>query len=85
MKFNVEYIEVFLPRCTLDITRVESESGVQQIRRNQATAVILLGVVGAEFPDEMMKVCYCIHSFHIIWPQRFYVAVIRVEWLNIHD
>uniref|UniRef100_A0A9J2PMT9 Uncharacterized protein n=1 Tax=Ascaris lumbricoides TaxID=6252 RepID=A0A9J2PMT9_ASCLU len=48
--------QISLPDTTLpDITRVESESGVQQIRRNQATAVILLGVVGAEFPDEMMK------------------------------
>nr|CDJ83842.1 WD40 repeat domain containing protein [Haemonchus contortus] len=30
----------------------DGESGVQQVRRNQATAIILLGVVGAEFGDE---------------------------------
>uniref|UniRef100_A0A183UV28 WD_REPEATS_REGION domain-containing protein n=1 Tax=Toxocara canis TaxID=6265 RepID=A0A183UV28_TOXCA len=48
--------QISLPDTTLqDVTRMDSESGVQQIRRNQATAIILLGVMGAEFPDEMMK------------------------------
>uniref|UniRef100_A0A7E4VMZ0 WD_REPEATS_REGION domain-containing protein n=1 Tax=Panagrellus redivivus TaxID=6233 RepID=A0A7E4VMZ0_PANRE len=29
-----------------------AQSGVNQVRRNQATAVVLLGVIGAEFPDD---------------------------------
>ncbi|WKY03000.1 hypothetical protein Q1695_016360 [Nippostrongylus brasiliensis] len=33
----------------------DGESGVQQVRRNQATAIILLGVVGAEFGDELNR------------------------------
>ncbi|CAI4229926.1 unnamed protein product [Auanema sp. JU1783] len=33
----------------------DGESGVQQVRRNQATAIILLGVVGAEFGDELYR------------------------------
>lgn len=36
--------------------RLMRGAGVQQIRRNQATSLILLGVIGAEFPDEMSKV-----------------------------
>ncbi|CAB3403143.1 unnamed protein product [Caenorhabditis bovis] len=31
------------------------EAGVQQVRRNQATAIILLGVIGAEFGDELNR------------------------------
>ncbi|VDK45203.1 unnamed protein product [Gongylonema pulchrum] len=34
---------------------MSKEAGIQQIRRNQATAVILLGVMGAEFAEEMNK------------------------------
>ncbi|VDK17340.1 unnamed protein product [Anisakis simplex] len=48
--------QISLPDTAIpDVTQVEIDSGVQQIRRNQATAIILLGVVGAEFADEMMK------------------------------
>ncbi|KAL6725465.1 hypothetical protein Aduo_007515 [Ancylostoma duodenale] len=36
-------------------TGEDGESGVQQVRRNQATAIILLGVVGAEFGDELNR------------------------------
>ena len=36
-------------------TSEDGESGVQQVRRNQATAIILLGVVGAEFGDELNR------------------------------
>ncbi|CAI5446025.1 unnamed protein product [Caenorhabditis angaria] len=31
------------------------EAGVQQVRRNQATAIILLGVIGSEFGDELNR------------------------------
>ncbi|TKR76232.1 hypothetical protein L596_017399 [Steinernema carpocapsae] len=31
----------------------ETIDGVQQVRRNQATAIIVLGVIGAEFSDEL--------------------------------
>ncbi|CAJ0578746.1 unnamed protein product, partial [Mesorhabditis spiculigera] len=34
----------------------EGDHGVQQVRRNQATAIILLGVVGSEFGEELNKV-----------------------------
>lgn len=37
--------------------KLEMETGLQQIRRNQATAVILFGVIGADFPDELNRVC----------------------------
>ncbi|KJH46425.1 WD domain, G-beta repeat protein [Dictyocaulus viviparus] len=33
----------------------DGESGVQQVRRNQAAAIILLGVVGAEFGEELNR------------------------------
>ncbi|CAJ0941220.1 unnamed protein product, partial [Mesorhabditis belari] len=33
----------------------ESDNGVQQVRRNQATSIILLGVVGSEFGEELNK------------------------------
>ncbi|VDK82216.1 unnamed protein product [Litomosoides sigmodontis] len=42
------------PTVNVDI-RLLRGAGVQQIRRNQATSLILLGVIGAEFPDEMSK------------------------------
>lgn len=38
--------------------RLSKEAGVHQIRRNQATSLILLGVIGSEFPDEMSKVSF---------------------------
>lgn len=31
------------------------EAGIQQVRRNQATSIILLGVIGAEFGDELNR------------------------------
>uniref|UniRef100_A0A0R3RSS2 WD_REPEATS_REGION domain-containing protein n=1 Tax=Elaeophora elaphi TaxID=1147741 RepID=A0A0R3RSS2_9BILA len=48
--------EKALPDPTLYVDiKLSREAGVQQIRRNQATSLILLGVIGAEFPDEMSK------------------------------
>ncbi|CAG9537565.1 unnamed protein product [Cercopithifilaria johnstoni] len=42
------------PAVNVDV-KLSRGAGVQQIRRNQATSLILLGVIGAEFPDEMSK------------------------------
>ncbi|MFH4974008.1 hypothetical protein AB6A40_000717 [Gnathostoma spinigerum] len=43
-----------LPEVQHSVESTEStEAGIQQIRRNQATSIILLGVLGAEFPDEL--------------------------------
>ncbi|VDN07727.1 unnamed protein product [Thelazia callipaeda] len=51
--------EIALPDPTINVDiKLSKEAGVQQIRRNQATSLILLGVIGAEFPDEMSKVVY---------------------------
>ncbi|KAE9419755.1 hypothetical protein Angca_004123 [Angiostrongylus cantonensis] len=36
-------------------TGEDGESGIQQVRRNQATAIILLGVVGSEFGEELNR------------------------------
>ncbi|CAD6188336.1 unnamed protein product [Caenorhabditis auriculariae] len=36
-------------------TTEDGESGVQQVRRNQATAIILLSVIGSEFGDELNR------------------------------
>ncbi|VBB32022.1 unnamed protein product, partial [Acanthocheilonema viteae] len=48
--------EKALPDPTVNVdVRLLREAGVQQIRRNQTTSLILLGVIGAEFPDEMSK------------------------------
>uniref|UniRef100_A0A1I7VUE0 WD repeat-containing protein 7 n=1 Tax=Loa loa TaxID=7209 RepID=A0A1I7VUE0_LOALO len=48
--------EKVLPDPTINVdVKLSKEAGVQQIRRNQATSLILLGVIGAEFPDEMSK------------------------------
>nr|CTP81986.1 BMA-RBC-2 [Brugia malayi] len=48
--------EKALPDPTVNVdVRLSKEAGVHQIRRNQATSLILLGVIGSEFPDEMSK------------------------------
>uniref|UniRef100_A0A0N5A9D2 WD_REPEATS_REGION domain-containing protein n=1 Tax=Syphacia muris TaxID=451379 RepID=A0A0N5A9D2_9BILA len=44
-----------LPDFYIQDLSCEYATGVQQVRRNQATAIILLGVVAAEFPEEMNK------------------------------
>uniref|UniRef100_A0A1I7XSF6 WD_REPEATS_REGION domain-containing protein n=1 Tax=Heterorhabditis bacteriophora TaxID=37862 RepID=A0A1I7XSF6_HETBA len=49
------------------------ESGVQQVRRNQATAIILLGVVGAEFGDELNR----LHDI-ILQPS---IKLFSIPWL----
>uniref|UniRef100_A0AC34RE37 Uncharacterized protein n=2 Tax=Panagrolaimus sp. JU765 TaxID=591449 RepID=A0AC34RE37_9BILA len=45
-----------LPNVIKDVHNMpsadHSQSGVNQVRRNQATAVVLLGVAGTEFPDD---------------------------------
>ncbi|KAM3722833.1 WD repeat-containing protein [Dirofilaria immitis] len=48
--------EKVLPDPTVNVdVRLSKETGIHQIRRNQVTSLILLGVIGAEFPDEMSK------------------------------
>ncbi|VDK71899.1 unnamed protein product [Onchocerca ochengi] len=48
--------EKALPNPTINVDiKLSKEAGIQQIRRNQVTSLILLGVIGAEFPDEMSK------------------------------
>uniref|UniRef100_A0A915Q1S3 Anaphase-promoting complex subunit 4 WD40 domain-containing protein n=1 Tax=Setaria digitata TaxID=48799 RepID=A0A915Q1S3_9BILA len=48
--------EKALPDPTVNVdVRLSKEAGVQQIRRNQATSLVLLGVIGAEFPEEMSR------------------------------
>ncbi|KAF1761406.1 hypothetical protein GCK72_009662 [Caenorhabditis remanei] len=50
-----EPVDVTPVRGSEPPTAEGGEAGIQQVRRNQATSIILLGVIGSEFGDELNR------------------------------